>query len=368
MKRFSVAVFILLFSFSFGWAQKNPLRILRSTGNKLRITDQRLLKKISTPTGLYEPYLKGLVARNRLSFTHYPQLARHNDILLQKHIDLFAQQSRSFADNSRQIAANLGSQVYTRVPYEDFLPKEVDVLYIGEIHSVPRVQQEIGELIKSLRAVYPERQIYLAAESIPAAFDLDFSFEDLISTEEALMERLQETAELAGLEVPEMLASFQVIQTALKANIPVLGLESEGALCQLATPKGAEEPTDEQYEQVVTSLAGMEFRNQGFAQGINMLREVDPDALIVVYGGIDHMAYHQLSALPSMVKGRSFVVQVSVPSALPGANPLFCNFREAKDIRRAFHKTPQAKLVEFWKEPTSFNQILGNDLTIIVHE
>lgn len=369
MKRLGIVVFILLFSFSFGWAQKNPLRVVKNSGKMLRITERQILKKVPGSVQLlYGKELRSLVAANKLSVVHYPQLARRNEVLLRSAVGLFTQQAHSFSVNSQQIADNLGSQVYTHVPYKEFLPKDVNVLYIGEVHGVSRVQQEIGQIVASLKDIYPGRKIYLAAESVSAAFDLDFSLEDLIFTEEALTERLQESADLAGLDMPEVLASFQVVQAALKANIPVLGLESEGALCQLATPKGAEEPTAEQYEQVVTSLAGMEFRNQGFAKGINMLREADPEALIVVYGGIDHVAYHQLSALPSMVKGKAFVVQVTVPAALHETNLLFKNFKESDEIREAFRSGQQAKLVEFWKAPTDFNQILGNDLTVIVHE
>lgn len=266
------------------------------------------------------------------------------------------------------LVENIESRVYNRVPYSELLPEDAEVLYIGEVHGVPRVQQEIVTLVKSLREAYPGRKIYLAAEGVPAAFDLDFSTDDLIHTREALLERLRKAADLADVEITEMAASSSVVMAAVEAGIPVLGLESEGALCRLATPKGREMPTEEEYEQVATSLAGMEFRNRGFAEGIKVLRKADPDALVVVYGGIDHLAYHQLFSVPALVGGKSFVVQVTVPAALAESNPLFRYFKEPEDIRSAFKASPDAKLTEYWKEPSSFNQLLGNDLTVIVHE
>ena len=69
-----------------------------------------------------------------------------------------------------------------------------------------------------------------------------------------------------------------------------------------------------------------------------------------------------------MVGGKSFVVQIAVPAALSGNNPLFRFLREEPAVRDAFRASPDAKLVEWWGEPTRYNRLLGNDLTIIVHE
>lgn len=370
MKRCALLASVLLFFFSPVWAQKNVAKLERNLAqNVARITKRQLLKRV--PAKLQKRYsydIHSLIDGNRLSLKAYPALALHNDALLSRALDQFVEQERIFSEHSADIAANIASRVYDRVPYALLLPKEVDVLYLGEIHSIPRVQQEIGTIVKSLRAVYPGRNIYLAAESVPAAFGRPFSKEDLIFSPQELERRVELVAELAGLEVPEVLDSFSVIYQAFEENIPVLGLEKEEDLLHFATPEGRDFPTEKQYEQVVTSLVGMKWRNLNFAKGINMLRAADPAALVVVYGGMDHFAYHQPSAVPALVNGKPFVVQVAVPSALPGANPLFMHFSESNDIRRGFNRSPDAKLAEFWKKPTSLNQILGNDLTIIVHE
>lgn len=370
MKRWGILASVFLFIFSPVWAQKKPAKL---GGNLVRtverVTKRQLLKQV--PARLQKVYrydIHSLIDDNRLSLKAYPSLALYNDALLSRALDRFVEQEKIFSQHLSDISAGIGSRVYDSVPYAAFLPKDVDILFLGEVHSVPRVQREIGTIVKSLRKIYPDRNIYLAAESVPAVYGADFSKEDLISSPAELERRVEVVAELAGLEVPEVLDSFSVIYQAFEENIPVLGLEKEEALLYFATPEGRDYPTEKQYEQIVTSLVGMKFRNLNFAKGINMLRAADPDALVVVYGGMDHFAYHQPSAVPSFVKGKSFVVQVSVPSALAGANPLFLHFSESEDIRRGFNRSPDAKLAEFWKKPSPLNQVLGNDLTIIVHE
>lgn len=363
------AVLVWLLSVSFCCAQKGMIKAGRNLPAASRAATQSALRQLSPALmGTYGRELRALEAANRFSAKQYPRLAHHNKILLDRAVNLFVEQEKLFSSHAAEIVGNIQSRVYKQVPYTRLLPQHIDVLYIGEIHGVERVQGEIQTLVKSLRSIYPGRKIYLAAESVPAAFDGNFSAEDLLYTAEELTGRLREDADMLGVEEAEELSSFDVIRAALEEEIPVLGLESEAFILQLATPKGRAFPTPKQYEQVVTSLSGMELRNTLFAKGISFLRQFDPEALIVVYGGIDHMAYHQPGALPSRVGGKSFVVQVTVPAALHESNPLFKNFLESPEIRRAFNASPAAKLVESWKEPTLFNQVLGNDLTVIVHE
>lgn len=364
------AAIVLLFSFSPCWAQNKLVKsAAKSSASISRAVERSLLK--SVPRSVLNKYgreLWALAEGNRLPARLYPEFSRHNDLLLEKALRQFVEQEKAFSANAPEIVGNIQSAVYRRVPYAQFLPKDVDVLYIGEIHQELRVQTEIKNLILSLRDIYSDRKIYLAAESVSAVADKDFSTEDLLFSRKDLSARLRETEELLGLEYLENLPSFDVVRAALDENIPVLGLEDEGVLLWCASPEGCPYPTAKQYERFAVSLSGMQLRNQVFAEKITALRQTDPSALVVVYGGIDHFAYHQPDALSTLVGGKSFVIQVTVPNALPASNPLFKNIRESADIRRRFNASPDAKLVENWGKPSPFNQILGNDLTIIVHE
>lgn len=366
------AAIVLLFSFSPCWAQNKLVKsAVKSPASISRAVERSLLKSVPRPVlNKYGRELWALAEGNRLPARLYPKLSRHNDLLLEKALTQFVEQEKAFSANAPEIVGNIQSAVYHRVPYAKFLPKDVDVLYIGEIHQEPRVQAEIKNLVLSLRDIYPDRKIYLAAESVSAAFDGSYAMDDLLLSRTDLSARLRETEELLNLGhlYLEEIASFSVVRAALDAKIPVLGMESDVFLLRLSTPKGRWFPTAEQYEQIICSLVGMQSRNRRFAKAVTMLRKADPSALVVVYGGIDHFAYHQPDALATLVGGKSFVIQVTVPNALPASNPLFKNIRESADIRRRFNASPDAKLVESWGKPTPFNQILGNDLTIIVHE
>ncbi len=369
MKRWGCAAAALLCVFSLSWAQKNPVKAGRElSGAVERVTKRQLLNQVpKRMQNLYGYSVRELINTNRLPLKGYSSLAVYNDVLVSRALDGFVHRAALFEKHAAALSSQIDSRVYDEVPYAEFLPQDVDVLYLGEIHGVTFVQQEIKTIVKSLRRLYPGRNIYLAAESVPVASGT-FAMEDLIYTPQDLERRLRGFEQAAELEEPEVLASFAVIQAALEENIPVLGLENEDLLLDLAAPEGRLYPTAQQYERMVTSLAGMEMRNRQFAKGIKMLRAADPSALVVVYGGIDHFAYHQPSSVPAKVKGKSFVVQVSVPAALPGANPLFVHFKEHDEIRRAFNESPNKKLAEFWKKPSSFKKLLGNDLTVIVHE
>lgn len=365
----------LFFALTSVWAQvpkklpKVPKTARVKTADIPQINLPKVFNRLPEPVlRKYGSLLYNSHLADRISARAYPRLARYNDLLAARSLERFTVLEEVFQTHQLALAANIQSAVTETVPYARLLPKEVDVLYIGEVHQEARVQEEIAGLVKSLRAVYPNRTVYLAAESVPCAFGKDFTVEDLIRSREKLQERLAEEAELLGLDEMEVLASAQVVEAALEQKIAVLGLENEEELLEFTKTEEGEYPTEEQYQQVVTSFAGMEFRNKGFARLINGLRAYDPKALVVFYGGIDHAAYHGISSLPEMVGGRSFVVQVTVPGALAQTHPIFKNFREGEEIRAQFHESPSAKLVEWWKEPADFNRVLGNDLTIIVHE
>lgn len=372
MKNFLTVLFAVLFFIPSGWGGKLP-KVPRVPSLSKAAVPKINVRKVFG--GLPEPVLKnygGLLERKylmaRIPVKLYPKLSLYNDRLTVRSLRRFEEQSALFDLHQAEIASKIKSVVTDKVSYAYFLPKKTDVLYIGEIHQEALVQAEIVNLVKSLRAVYPGRTIYLAAESVPSLSGETFSKQDIITTREQLQERLRAEAELLGLEEAEVLASAQVVEAALAEGIGVIGLENEEELLEFAWPENNAELTDEMYEDVVTSAAGMEWRNKQFASRIRTLRAYDPEALVVFYGGIDHAAYHNLAALPELVGGASFVVQVTVPSALWGTHPLYRNFRESEYLRGKFHSSPDAKLVETWKEPTEFNKLLGSDLTVIVHE
>lgn len=313
----------------------------------------------SVPTKNYAPYLQERFFGNTLDYSAYPKTARHNDARILKELHKFTENAVRLAANFPRVTSQIQTQIFSGpIPYGQFLPQDIDVLYIGEIHNETRVQDEIVSLVRQLPGIYPGRNIYLAAEVIPTRVDLPVE-KNLILTLDDLAQRM---------DIAAPLQSIRVVTAALDVQIPLYGLEDEMAILVASTPPKRNWPTDEQFDSYAVSLEGMDLRNRIFARKIRELQFFDPGALIVVYGGIDHMAYHNSSALPSLIKGKSFVVQVTVPSFLGVSNPLFASFSADETLRQKFHASPNNKLVESWKAPTSFNQMLGNDLTVIVHE
>lgn len=307
----------------------------------------------------YAPYLEERFFNFRLDPAVYPVQSSRDDARVLKALQRFADDAAMLDTNLPHILSQIQEEVFIgKIPYQNYLPQDIDVLYIGEVHDTPRVQKEIASLIKQLPAIYPGRKIYLAAEVIPTLVEW--------TVEENLIFTLDELAEHIDIAAP--VKSIRPLTAALDVQIPLYGLEDELSLAMASMTSKNKWPTQEQVYAYATSLEGMDFRNKLFARKIRALQFFDPKALIVVYGGIDHMAYHNPSALPSQIKGKSFVVQITVPGALGVSNPLFAGLAPDEPLRHKFQSSPAAKLVESWKVPNNYNQLLGNDLTVIVHE
>lgn len=354
------------------WAQNIPvarrgvsaLRHSQSIGQELNPVGPLILGNYKIGFSSPQPkhyvfYLQERFFTAPLDPSAYPVLSRQNDARIFSALRDFAEQAVRFETDFPRITSQIKNYIFTNeIPYARFLPKDLDVLYIGEVHGETRVQKEIVSLVRQLPSIYPGRTIYLAAEGVPTLEEW--------TAEENLILTLDELADRIDLAAP--IKSIQVVTAALDAQIPLYGLEDEVALILASRPPKQKLPTLQQYDNYAVSLEGMNFRNRLFARKIRELQVYDPGALIVVYGGIDHMAYHSPSSLPSMIKGKSFVVQVTIPSQLGVSNPLFAHMILDEPLYQQFHSSPDAKVLESWKSPTSYNRLLGNDLTVIVHE
>lgn len=303
---------------------------------------------------LYERYTAA-----SLSDIAYPRYALKNDIKIARGLMSFVKDYERFEKNLHKIVDNLSSDVYVgKVPYEKFLPREVDVLYIGEVHQEELVQKEIADLVTRLPSIYPDRTIYLAAEFIPAKTNVLFHETQFIRNKADLEKNIE------GLEG----ASSVVLKAAVEKGIPLLGLENFQELGRACVPKGKTEASNEEILDFSASLEGVSLRNRYWAAKLRALRRYDPKALVVVYAGMGHVGYHNEGALPHRIMGRSFVVQVTVPYSLTIHNPLFAYLKETEDVVQLFRSSRSAKLVNAWKKLTPFKNILGADLSVIVHE
>ena len=298
-------------------------------------------------------------AGGRLDPRSYPDLSAKNDARMFEALQRFTRSAVKFEENYADILSRINASVEEKVDYKKLLPKDVGIIYLGEFHYQPRIHEEISSLLRQLPSIYPGRRIYLATEflHVNQAQSVEMN---LIFTP-AELRRWQEKFGPGGEE--------SILLTALKNKMGLLGLEDRYALTAASTPKGAPYPTNEQCGDFATSFEGMRWRNKMFAQKLRELRTLDPDALVVFYGGIAHVSYSEIYSLPSLLREKSFVIQFAVPPVLPYINPLFSYMRHEPELRDAFRASENAKLVERWRKPTQeYRRILGSDLSIIVHE
>jgi hypothetical protein len=308
----------------------------------------------------YQAEIQERFFTSKINAVEYPVLSARNDAKIFSSIIQFKADLVTFQTHAQKIAKNIKSKVYLgAVPYKKYLPQDVDYLYIGEIHHESRIQKEVAQILSQLPAIYPNRPIYLAAE-ILFANEIPFSEqEELAYPEEVMRAWLEESAE-------HQIAP--IIRTALDNNIRMVGLDP---LMQLMSGAAVDEKvflSKSDFEDYVSSAEGITFRNTYWSRIIKEIHRRDPSALVVVYGGIDHVAYHNYSAVPSLVGGKGFVLQVLIPPYLPFVNPFFKHFQESSSNYNLFHSSENAKLVNFWIDPKKYNRLLGADLSVLVHE
>lgn len=300
----------------------------------------------------------------------FPLATPKNDALMVKSLQKMATDLSRFQMRENRIISNLSSAVYTTIPYENYLPDDVDYLFVGEIHERARVQREVVDFISSLPKKYPNRPIFVATEFIDDQHWL--SKEDAEILPDVLIVRTQgELKRMLGTlynQLPEL-------QELLSAGFPLVGLEPQNLIINRVFDELGITQYDasnrEFYSMLhsyATSEEGVRLRNERWAQHLAQLKEKYPDALIVVYGGAFHMAYQLNHAVPNFVQGKKFVTFFMTPGGLGDINPLFKYLWADKKLQKEFHRSYSAKMVTSWKHPTPHKTLLGADLTVIVHE
>ena len=291
---------------------------------------------------------------------HSAAVAANNAHILNS-LQQFLKDYKKFYQNSDQIARNIHGRVFMgKIPYAKYLPQNIRTLYIGEVHGIPELTQELRLFVSQLPKSYPNRRIYFLTEFLPAYEHIELTANQLITNKKEVDRLLGNTSRL----------STSVIYAALDAGIPVMGLEPEQALANKLRRIAAAAPSDQfhdVYEEYVVSFEGMRFRNRLWAKRIRALQAADPEALIVVYAGFGHLGYHQDFNLPRLLGGKSFVMLFTVPEFLRINNPLFQYMREHPAIVKSFRASDQAKLVESWKGNSPYKKIIGTDMAVILH-
>ena len=315
------------------------------------------------------PDVQGYVSSALLEKEIFPLSAEKNAHLLTQSLKKISLDLQRFQAQQRLITESLKDKLYTgKIPYENYLPKNVDYIYVGEVHEHPRIQQEIVEFITSLPKIYPNRKIFVAAEYVPDAHytaPINGDLPDLL-----FVENKEHLADLLGTAYPQAAH----LEKVLDSGISLVGLDPANLIvhqiAQEMVEAGIQKNADlflAAYDKINGSDFGMSMRNNVWRQHIAQLRERFPDALIVVYGGAGHIAYQINNSVPNLVKHNSFVTLFLVPQMLSQANPIFRFLSVERNIRTAFHRNIDAKIVTSWKNSSNFKKLMGADLTVITH-
>ena len=287
-----------------------------------------------------------------------PAVSARNNARIFKSLRKFLNDYAQFHENASKIADQLQARVTKgKIPYAAYLPKDLQMLYLGEVHDIPGVAEEVASLLSQLPKLYPNRRIYLATEFLPAYENRPFSLKNAITDPKEIAYLLDGTSRRTS----------RVLYAAAKHGIPVVGLEEEMGIINEIIRLSNRYPTEEMFEDFVVSFEGIRFRNRAWAKTLRALRAADPEALIVVYAGYGHLGYHRDSNLPALLGGKSFLALFTSTEFLPLNNPLFRYMNESEEILKAFNASPKAKLIESWKKPTRYKKIIGTDMAVILH-
>ena len=179
------------------------------------------------------------------------------------------------------------------VPYMDYLPEELDVLYVGVEHAKP-VEKETYNIVKAVQEKYEGRNIYLATEYVPNTPSIKMG--DLLSGKYEDWNALNVITtgkELTAQIGPQECMRYKFLLQTLNEGVPVVGIEPNAARIHALQKNHHEAVTagniDLLDRTLGTSYYGMNMRNEHWARHIKELRAQDPNALIIVMGGAEHL-------------------------------------------------------------------------------
>ena len=313
--------------------------------------------KVKLPAAVMEGHGAELLQTHigrQLSLAVYRHLAAQNNRRLIGSLKRFLNQRNTFLKHKAKILANRKIKVHSgTIPYADYLPKDLQMLYVGEWHGVPRIAGEVESLLAQLPAIYPGRRIYLATEFLPVPWKIT-------DWKQRLITQPDELEKISAYNTP-------VFAAALKAGIPVLGLSDQNSIYAFLWKELDRFPTEQMYWDFAISFEGVRQRNLRWAEILRQVRQADPQALIVVYAGNGHVSYYWDFNLDSMLGGKSFVLSLLRPDYPKIDNPFADYFQVPPDSRSLFEASPEAKLVTGWKKDSPLNKLTGADMAVFLH-
>ena len=227
------------------------------------------------------------------------------------------------------------------------IPAQTTTLFVGEMHGFTEIRQGVADLLSTLRAQNPAREIILFTEFLPENF------------------HWRETTDPALLDLPKYATIWE---EANHNHIEVIGLEPEVALADSCEVEGLRETGKKAVFPQWAHLEGMRLRNEAWLQTMQTYRAQHPDALFVVYSGSAHSSYYFPFSLPTLMsKEHPFVVTLYPDKVLTATSSFwvshidFVPYQEPLE-RLTKHVLFQRPVLQF-KDP-EISRLAGFDVRI----
>ncbi len=228
-----------------------------------------------------------------------PSFSKRNQVLSAQRHWLLQKNLELFLNHPNPVQA----QYARSVDYAGLIPQSAQLIFLGEIHGREAIHREIYQLIKDYRSAYPNRNIYVLAESVA----------DDGTIYHAANWGPNGPYSKQGLSRAQMLESLVKEQ-----GVFLVGLERP-ALVRLYNTSLSN--VRQRVVRKYISASGQEIRNRSFVEKIAQLRRLDPQGVFFVYGGKAHWSYAIAGSVPlSLNVGKTFVIDF-IPNGwrIPGS-------------------------------------------------
>ncbi|WP_428060878.1 hypothetical protein [Candidatus Avelusimicrobium stercoris] len=252
---------------------------------------------------------------------HYKGLSSNMEASIQKNL------TSNFAWINQQ--PNLGENFLKEVNGREigfrFYKKlsETNVVFVGEIHGNLPPRVEFANLIKEFKTFYPNRRIVVFSEAAylkPVAGESVFPYQyyrrgaEGVEAPVNFAEKGNPNARLVDDESLKFKEMFSILSD---SGVEIYPIE-DAVVVQKESAQG-----------IISTVNGLAERNKGFARTMQAqmekIRQENPDALFIYYGGMAHTSW----AMP-----------VSLPKFFAKEKPLVVELIAEKDIDKTFSLLP----------------------------
>ncbi len=237
-------------------------------------------------------------------------VAAHNRAVLRA-ADVRRNALKAMKANEKALTSGFYSPAPSQNPAQDLAARVKDThkyIFLGEVHFVPVIQQEIENVLVALRKKYPKKQIFLLTEFLP-------------NTDTAIYRQ----------KLSNKFSSYASIWRAADVlKIPVVGLDPvwlfnhDSPVMWVSKQSGLVEK-----EEMWHSVEVLRLRNQIWKQKVLEMRALYPDALFVFHTGASHVEYNAPFSLSEQFPKQETFVSTFYQYEVHNTKPVRCDLLDA---------------------------------------